>query len=79
MIELKKIMHKIFSLFNMIFEKKKLRINSESKNIVMIQLAKEVHTLRDTACWIEYVEKEDSNKNVNVRTFELKNKIQKLR
>ena len=49
------------------------------KNEIMLQLAKEVHTLRDTACWIEYVGKEDCNKRVNNRTFELKNKIQKLR
>ena len=49
------------------------------KNTVMLQLAKEVHTLRDTASWIEYVEKEDCNKRVNDRNFELKNKIQKLR
>ena len=49
------------------------------KNTIMRQLAKEVHTLRDTACWIEYFEKEDCNKRVNDRTFQLKNNIQKLR
>ena len=48
------------------------------KNEIMLQLAKEVHTLRDTACWIEYVGKEDCNKRVNNRTFELKNKFQNL-
>lgn len=35
--------------------------------------------MRPTACWIEDVEKEEYNKRVNDRTFELKNKIQKLR
>ena len=46
------------------------------KNTIMRQLAKEVHTLRDTVCWIECVDKEDYIKRVNNRTFELKNKIQ---
>ena len=31
MIQLKKLMHEMLSLFNMIFEKKKLQINNESK------------------------------------------------
>ena len=48
------------------------------KNAIMLQLAKEMYILRDTACWTEYVEKEDCNKRVNDRTFELNNKIQKL-
>ena len=40
-------MHKTLSLFNITFENKKLRINNESKNAIMLQLAKEVHTLCD--------------------------------
>ena len=50
----------------------------KGKNAIMLQLAKEVHTLRDTSRWIECVEKEECNKRVNYRTFELNNKIQKL-